>query len=163
MFRHSITPPPRKCQAKTYCLFVALILWLSVPASAQIDNCCGIDRECTVPTDWRDGYYAFHNGECTPQTQPEINNCCGVNRTCTTESQWIEGYIAFQNDQQCVSQAQTLSQDQGQGRGREVSSTQGTIYVNGEATLTTVTTYINESRRSTTFRLPVNGCYTSQC
>ena len=32
--------------------------------SAQIDNCCFVDRQCTTDQEWTDGYWAFQNGQC---------------------------------------------------------------------------------------------------
>ena len=82
--------------------------------SAQPNNCCGIDRNCTTDKEWSDGFWAFQNNQCgapaqmTQIQQPvqpaqpatgQIDNCCFVDRQCTTGADWDSGYWAFQNNQ----------------------------------------------------------------
>ncbi len=105
-------------------ILVALILGIVsfIPAAAQVDNCCFVDRQCNNAQDWENGYWAFQNGQCAasapaqPQSpaQPASNipagvdNCCQVDRQCHTEADWTNGYWAFQNGQ-CAAPAQTQS------------------------------------------------------
>ncbi len=88
--------------------------------TANIDNCCFVDRQCQTDQDWAEGYYAFQNNQCgAPQqmgvptsTQrssgapAQIDNCCFVDRQCTSDLEWAEGYHAFQNNQ-CRAPGQT--------------------------------------------------------
>ncbi len=88
------------------CMLAALV-------SAQIDNCCFVDRQCSSDQDWRDGYYAFQNYQCAApaQSQPgtsappasnapaNVDNCCFVDRQCSSDQEWSDGYWAFQNGQ----------------------------------------------------------------
>ena len=95
--------------------------------SAQFDNCCFVDRQCTTDQDWNNGYFAYQNGQCVApsQTQPQtstqpvsagpsqIDNCCYVDRQCQSDQQWSDGYFAYQNGQYSApsqTQQQTLSQ-----------------------------------------------------
>ncbi len=89
-----------------FCMLAALV-------SAQIDNCCFVDRQCSSDQDWSDGYWAFQNGQCAApaQSQPQtsaapasnapaqIDNCCYVDRQCQSDQEWSDGYWAFQNGQ----------------------------------------------------------------
>lgn len=36
---------------------------------SQIDNCCFVDRQCTVDAEWVSGYWAFQNGQCAAPGQ----------------------------------------------------------------------------------------------
>ena len=118
-------------------ILLALLL-LSSLTSAQNDNCCHIDRQCTTDHEWISGYYAFQNGECVAgQQQPQatatpaqaqatasagsssqVDNCCFVDRHCNANHEWINGYWAYQNNQCGASQQQgtpTSSPSQAQG------------------------------------------------
>ena len=81
---------------------------------SEIDNCCFVDRQCNNDEDWKQGYWAFQNGQCIapPSTnsnatapaersaqQADVDNCCFVDRQCTTDEDWKNGYRAFQNSQ----------------------------------------------------------------
>ena len=80
--------------------------------TAQIDNCCFVNRQCATNQEWTDGYWAYQRNECpsgqpvapvsapvsAPAGQP-IDNCCFVNRQCVTNQEWIDGYMAYQNGQ----------------------------------------------------------------
>ena len=49
-----------------FCTLIAL-------ASAQIDNCCFVDRQCGSNQEWINGYHAYQNGQCAvpaPSGQP---------------------------------------------------------------------------------------------
>ncbi|MCY4537616.1 MAG: SH3 domain-containing protein [Chloroflexi bacterium] len=37
--------------------------------SADIDNCCFVDRQCQTDLEWQAGYWAFQNHECSAPTQ----------------------------------------------------------------------------------------------
>ena len=75
-------------------------------SSANVDNCCFVDRQCSADQDWVDGYWAYQNGQCPaapPQQttspasdQPEVNNCCFLDWTCHSEDDWKRGYQAWQ-------------------------------------------------------------------
>ncbi len=96
-------------------ILVALILGIVsfIPAAAQVDNCCQVDRQCHSDQDWTNGYWAFQNGQCAApaQTQTQspaqpasnipaaVDNCCFVDRQCHTEADWTNGYYAYQNGQ----------------------------------------------------------------
>ena len=95
--------------------------------SAQPDNCCGIDRQCTTDKEWSDGFWANQNNECAAPAQSQspaqspapttttatsnIDNCCFIDRQCNTNQEWDAGYWAFQNNQ-CVAPAQSPAQPQ---------------------------------------------------
>ena len=79
---------------------------------SQIDNCCFVDRQCTVDAEWTSGYWAFQNNQCpvpeqTRQQTPlqttttdtsQINNCCFTGWQCNSDAEWERGYHAFQID-----------------------------------------------------------------
>ena len=76
---------------------------------SQIDNCCFVDRQCTVDAEWVSGYLAFQNGQCAappqaglqlPVTSTDIdssgvNNCCFLNWQCNSDEEWARGHWAF--------------------------------------------------------------------
>lgn len=82
-------------------------------SSANIDNCCYVDRQCASDHDWTAGYWAYQNNQCgAPATtealtpaQPEtsvpenVDNCCFVDRQCRTDHEWTQGFWDFQNHQ----------------------------------------------------------------
>ena len=86
---------------------VAAALTLCGLASAQIDNCCFVDRQCSSNQEWTNGYWAFQNGQCVapaPSGQPAnssapVDNCCGIDRQCSTDAEWLSGWHAYQNNQ----------------------------------------------------------------
>ena len=96
-------------------------LLLSVPASAEIDNCCFVGRQCDADREWVNGYWAYQNNQCaspsqqqqarSSQSQPQtgtsaaVDNCCFVDRLCTTGEEWVSGYWAFQNNE-CAAPSQ---------------------------------------------------------
>jgi hypothetical protein len=95
-------------------LLLTALLMLSLPTSAEINNCCFIDRQCNTNHEWVSGYYAFHNNQCaapqpqhaaSPQASPlrgasnSINNCCFAGWQCNTNDEWVSGYYAFQANQ----------------------------------------------------------------
>ncbi len=98
-------------------IFVLFIL--SSLVSAQIDNCCNVNRQCSTERQWIDGFYAFQNNQCAAPAQPQtqtstvpasdIDNCCGIDRQCQTEQEWTAGYWAFQWGQ-CAASAQPQTQ-----------------------------------------------------
>ena len=81
--------------------------------TAQIDNCCFVDRQCHSDSQWIDGYWAYQNNQCPTsagsQTQTasqspnsastQVDNCCYVDRLCQTDRQWLDGFWAYQNSQ----------------------------------------------------------------
>ncbi len=106
--------------------YVAVLIALGMLAalvSAQIDNCCFVDRQCSSDQDWTNGYWAFQNGQCHVPAQPQpqtsaapvgnvpaqIDNCCGIDRQCSSDQEWTNGYWAFQNGQ-CAAPAQPQPQ-----------------------------------------------------
>ena len=108
MFKRSVSR-----MARLLLVLVALFM-LSGAASALIDNCCFVDRQCDTNQEWMSGYYAFQNNHCAApsqqqarsvQSQPqpaastEIDNCCFVDRQCISDEEWVNGYWAFQNNQ----------------------------------------------------------------
>ena len=125
-------------RAKSLLILMPLLL-LSIPAGAQIDNCCFVDRQCTTNEQWVSGYYAFQNHQCAapadsaqrtsspsqpqseqaPTASAAIDNCCYVDRLCQTDEEWVNGYNAYQNNQ-CGAPSQqrrsTPSQTQPQTR-----------------------------------------------
>ena len=90
--------------------------------TAQIDNCCFVNRQCATNQEWTDGYWAFQRNEC-PSGQPagpvaapvsapagqQIDNCCYVNRQCVTNQEWVAGYMAYQAGQ-CAAPSQSQMQ-----------------------------------------------------
>ena len=86
-------------------VIVMALLLLSIPTSAEIDNCCFVDRQCDADREWVNGYWAFQNSQCAAQSQPQaetseaVNNCCFTGWQCTTDEEWVNGYYAFQNNQ----------------------------------------------------------------
>ena len=118
MFKSSFTK-----RARLLLILTALLL-VNLPASAQTDNCCSVDRQCATNDEWVSGYYAFRNSECgvpsqqqqahqarQDQTPTHSNNCCFVGWLCDAQQEWISGYFAFQRDQ-CVSQSRAQVQGQ---------------------------------------------------
>ena len=49
--------------------------------TAQIDNCCFVNRQCTTNQEWTDGYWAFQRNEC-PSGQPvaPVSGACAARR-----------------------------------------------------------------------------------
>ena len=92
-----------------FCTLIAL-------ASAQIDNCCFVDRQCGSDQEWTNGYWAFQNGQCAapaPSGQPAnssapVDNCCGIDRQCSTDLEWMAGWQAYRNGQ-CAAPAQRVA------------------------------------------------------
>ena len=91
-------------RAKLLFILVALFL-LSLPAGAQIDNCCFVDRLCATNDEWVNGYWAYQHNQCPAPAQPQptasadIDNCCFVDRQCATAEDYVAGYFAFRNSQ----------------------------------------------------------------
>lgn len=107
--------------AKLLLILLAALL-LSSATSAQVNNCCSIDRQCTTDAEWVSGYYAFRNGQCSAASQqqhqtrqdqppPQNNNCCFNGWQCNTDADWTSGYWAFRHDQ-CHTQTQWDSNGQ---------------------------------------------------
>ena len=82
-------------------------------ATANIDNCCFVDRQCHSDQDWTEGYWAFQNGQCAApartQTQAPtqsasadaatVDNCCFIGWQCATDDDWQAGFQAYQTNQ----------------------------------------------------------------
>ncbi len=82
--------------------------------ASNIDNCCFVDRQCHTDQEWRDGYWAFQNGQCpapavtrtqtstqpTASDTPQIDNCCYLDWNCKSDDDWLMGFHAFRS-QQC--------------------------------------------------------------
>ncbi len=80
---------------------------------SQIDNCCYVDRQCTVDADWTSGYWAFQNNQCAAPLQSRlqissqpansstgtIDNCCFLDWQCNTDEEWARGHFVFHNNQ----------------------------------------------------------------
>ncbi|MCY3833133.1 MAG: hypothetical protein OXG85_08945 [Chloroflexi bacterium] len=91
---------------------------LCAAATAQVDNCCNVNRQCNNDADWTQGYYDFQNGQCaapapsgaTTQTSAssQIDNCCFAGWQCNNDQDWVNGYHAYQNGQ-CAAPAPTQS------------------------------------------------------
>ena len=110
--------------------------------TANIDNCCFVDRQCQTDQDWTDGYWAFQSNQCgaPPQTgsptssQPvsrapaEIDNCCFVDRQCHTDLEWAAGYHAFQ-DNQCRAPGQSGASASSQPAGGVILRTASGIVI----------------------------------
>ncbi len=125
------------------CILLAMVI-LTVPTSAQVNNCCSVDRQCTTEEEWVSGYYAYQNNQCaapaeqqqsppssqptptpSPTTTDDVDNCCLVNRQCATDEEWVNGYNAYQNGQCGASSQQrsTSSQSQSQsGTSKEINN-----------------------------------------
>ena len=85
----------------------------SQQATAPIDNCCYVDRQCQSDQEWIAGYWAYQNQQCVApgQTQPTtpaqpvgsapatVDNCCFVDRQCQSDKEWVDGYWAYQRNQ----------------------------------------------------------------
>ena len=82
--------------------------------TADVDNCCFVDRQCNSEQQWVDGYWAYQNGHCAAPMQTQstmstpaaddtmseaIDNCCFAGWHCQSEQQWVNGYWAYQNNQ----------------------------------------------------------------
>ena len=116
--------------AKLLLVILTLIL-LHSATSAQVNNCCSVDRQCATDEEWVSGYYAFRNSQCgadsqqqprqanQDQTPPQSNNCCFSDWQCSTDDEWTNGYWAFQADQ-CDS-----SQSDWQNQWRQSSNSNG--------------------------------------
>ena len=103
--------------AKPLLILLAALL-LASATSAQVNNCCSIDRQCSTNDEWVSGYYAFRNGQCAAPAESQqqahqarqdqgpspSNNCCFSNWQCSTNEDWTSGYFAFQQDH-CFSQS----------------------------------------------------------
>ncbi len=88
--------------------------------TAQIDNCCFVNRQCATNQEWTDGYWAFQRNEC-PSGQPaapvsapvsaseDVDNCCFVDRLCSSDQEWLDGYWAYQAGQ-CGAPSQSQTQ-----------------------------------------------------
>ena len=80
---------------------------------SQVDNCCFVDRQCTVDAEWTSGYWAFQNNQCAAplQSRPQIssqpanistgtiNNCCFLGWQCHSDEDWARGHFAFHINQ----------------------------------------------------------------
>ena len=93
---------------ETKLLFILIsLLVFSIPTSAQIDNCCFVDRLCMTEDEWVAGYWAYQNNQCPVSSQSQsqsaasdaIDNCCSVDRQCATAEDYVAGYYAFRNSQ----------------------------------------------------------------
>jgi len=83
------------------------------PASADIDNCCFVDRQCATQQEWESGYWAFQNNQCQAPAQPlpgspqrpasrsaaAVDNCCFLGMQCASDEDWQLGFTAFQRNQ----------------------------------------------------------------
>ena len=141
MFARSISK-----NAKSLVIFMALFM-LSLPTSAQIDNCCFVDRHCTTNYEWVNGYWAYQNNQCAapsqqqrlpaPLSQPqsetreENDNCCFIGWQCDTDEEWTSGYYAFQNNH-CA--APTDSQPQAQPRGTASEEVNNCCFIGWQCT-----------------------------
>ena len=96
-----------------------------VAPSANIDNCCLVDRQCHNDWDWTVGFYAFREGQCAASAQSaapmspaqsplpalpvtrstvrlssfNFNNCCYMDPDawkCKSDADWSRGYHNFQ-------------------------------------------------------------------
>jgi hypothetical protein len=96
-------------RAKLLLTLTALVM-PAISTSAQINNCCHIDRQCTTEAEWVSGYYAMQNNECAAAAaaadsaaasseSSQFDNCCFTGWQCDTNDDWVSGYYAFQNNQ----------------------------------------------------------------
>lgn len=73
--------------------------------TANIDNCCYVDRQCQTDQEWENGYWAFQNGQCVVPAQntsapsSNVDNCCFIGWQCHNDDDWSRGYHAFRNNQ----------------------------------------------------------------
>lgn len=81
-------------------------------ASADIDNCCFVDRQCGADSEWQAGYWAYQNNECAAPTQTlssvstpatstaaeQVNNCCFIGWQCNSDQEWEQGFHAYQEN-----------------------------------------------------------------
>lgn len=96
------------------CAILFVLCSLCGLAAAQVDNCCGLDRQCQTDQEWTDGYWAFQHGQCAAPAQSQatsnapaqVDNCCFVDRQCHTDAEWTDGYWAYQQGQ-CPAAAQS--------------------------------------------------------
>ncbi len=80
--------------------------------SADIDNCCFVDRQCGSDSEWQSGYWAFQNNECSAPTQAlssvsppatgtaadQVDNCCFIGWQCNSDQDWEQGFHAYQEN-----------------------------------------------------------------
>lgn len=80
--------------------------------SADIDNCCFVDRQCQSDQEWTDGYWAYQNKQCAaPATTTtvstvspppgataasDVDNCCFLGWNCQSDHQWERGFWNYQ-------------------------------------------------------------------
>ncbi|MCY3865296.1 MAG: hypothetical protein OXG68_07625 [Chloroflexi bacterium] len=87
-----------------FAVIMIVAMGFVAPATAQVDNCCFVDRQCHSDRDWIDGFYAYQNNQCagtapsTSSAAGQIDNCCFVDRQCSSDQEWMDGYWAFQNN-----------------------------------------------------------------
>ncbi|MCY4063942.1 MAG: hypothetical protein OXG53_16335 [Chloroflexi bacterium] len=120
--------------AKPLLILLAALL-LSSATSAQVNNCCFVDRQCATYEEWNAGYYAFQNGQCVAPSQPafrrstpaQIDNCCFGGWQCGADDEWTSGYFAFQHDH-CFSQSHWEEQWQRRQNGDQHNAAQRTSY-----------------------------------
>ena len=100
-------------------------------SSAQVDNCCFVDRQCATDKEWTSGYRAFQNGQCSlpirslgQATSEEDDNCCYLGWQCDTDEEWVSGYWAYQRNDQCAVPSQQQWQ-QGRGQRQQNGNQQG--------------------------------------
>ncbi len=79
-------------------------------ASADINNCCFVDRQCATDQEWTAGYWAYQNQQCGAPAQTqlstpvsaaadgEVNNCCFTGWQCVKDQDWHRGFYAFQQN-----------------------------------------------------------------
>ena len=98
-----------------------------VTPSADIDNCCFVDRQCQTDQQWRDGYWAYQNKQCgapatavsvvspSPETAAsasDVDNCCFLGWNCQTDHEWERGFWNYQVGQ-CEHQGVIIEGSQG--------------------------------------------------
>jgi len=112
------------------------LLLLSIPAIAQNDNCCSVDRQCETDEEWVAGYYARQNNECgapSPQQatsaqassaqsqsakSEDNDNCCFSGWQCETDADWASGFFAFQVNLCAAGPQQQSESSQSQSQSR---------------------------------------------
>ncbi len=91
------------------------------PVSADINNCCFVDRQCNSDQEWTAGYWAFQNNQCGAPIAPvssvaapistidaaEENNCCFIGWLCNSDYEWQQGFWSYQAGQ-CEHQGVTI-------------------------------------------------------
>ena len=75
---------------------VAVTTVTGAGVSADIDNCCFVNRQCQSDQEWVDGYWAYQRNECPTQSQPDTSTGLSFEHAIHIEASPLN--IAFINE-----------------------------------------------------------------